>query len=268
MLVSLEHNLGCMKDQNFQAYSEYYDFLYADKNYRAEAEYILGLLTTHASSSPGSILELGCGTGAHAELFAEKGWRVHGIDMSPHMLARAHHRAATSPHSANLKFELGDVRSFRTDNLYNAVVSLFHVTSYQTTNADLEAMFETAGRHLRPGGVFLFDFWYGPAVLSERPTVRVKRSSKGPVTIIRIAEPILEDCNNIVEVQYSISVRNGTDVPVEMFEKHRMRYLFLPELEAMLKGHGFKIAASHEWLTQNPPSLKSWGVSITALSAQ
>lgn len=256
-----------MKDSNFQAYSEYYDLLYADKDYKAESEYILGLLAGQYVPAPGSILELGCGTGAHAELFAEKGWSVHGIDMSPYMLERAHQRAATSPHSAKLKFELGDVRNFRTDNRFDAVVSLFHVTSYQTTNADLEAMFETAARHLNSGGVFLFDFWYGPAVLSERPTVRVKRFSNDRVSITRIAEPVLEDRNNVVEVQYSISVRKGTDAPVEMFEKHRMRYLFLPELEAMLGKHGFKITASKDWLTQDPPSLKSWGVSITAFAA-
>jgi len=257
-----------MKDSNFQAYSEYYDLLYADKDYRAESEYILGLLAGHSYFAPGSILELGCGTGAHADLLAEKGWCVHGIDMSSYMLERAHQRAAASAHSAKLKFELGDVRNFRADHRFDAVVSLFHVTSYQTTNADLEAMFETAARHLNPGGVFLFDFWYGPAVLSERPTVRVKRFSNERVSITRIAEPVLEDRNNVVEVQYSISVRKGTDAPVEMFEKHRMRYLFLPELEAMLGKHGFKIAASKDWLTQDPPSLKSWGVCITAVFAQ
>jgi cyclopropane fatty-acyl-phospholipid synthase-like methyltransferase len=256
-----------MSDDNFLAYSEYYDLLYADKDYEGEAEYVLELLNKHASSPIGTMLELGCGTGAHAELFARKGCRVHGIDMSSHMLKRAHQRAATSTHSAKLKFDLGDVRSFRTDGRFDAVISLFHVTSYQTTNADLEAMFETAARHLNPGGVFLFDFWYGPAVLSERPTVRVKRFSNERVSITRIAEPVLEDCNNVVEVQYSISVRKGTDSPVEMFEKHRMRYLFLPELEAMLGKHGFKITASKDWLTQDPPSLKSWGVGITAFAA-
>jgi SAM-dependent methyltransferase len=256
-----------MKDPNFQAYSEYYDFLYADKDYHAESEYVLDLLTNQCASAPGSVLELGCGTGAHAELFADRGWSVHGIDMSPQMLERAHQRAAISQHSSRLKFELGDVRSFRTEQRFDAVISLFHVTSYQTLNADLEAMFKTAAQHVKPDGVFLFDFWYGPAVLAERPAVRVKRYSNDRVSITRIAEPVLEDHNNVVEVKYSISVKKGTEAPVEIFETHRMRYLFLPELEAMLSDHGFKIAASNSWLTQNPPSLKSWAVSVTAVLA-
>lgn len=253
-----------MKDSNFEAYSEYYDLLYADKDYKSEAEYVLGLITAHSNSRLGSILELGCGTGAHAELFAEKGWSVHGIDMSPQMLERAHTRAAASPHSAKLKFELGDVRTFRSDERYDAVVSLFHVASYQTTNADLEAMFETAARHLKPGGVLLFDFWYGPAVLSERPSVRVKRYANDRVSITRIAEPVLEDHLNVVEVRYSISVRRGAEAPVEIFEKHRMRYLFLPELEAMLARQGFALEAARQWMSSGTASLNSWSVCAIA----
>ncbi len=256
-----------MKDPNFQAYSEYYDLLYADKDYGAEADYVFDLLARHSAAAPSCILELGCGTGAHAELFAEKGCSVHGIDLSHQMLERAHRRATASSYFSQLKFELGDVRFFRADKRFDAVISLFHVTSYQTTNADLDAMFKTAAAHLNPGGVFLFDFWYGPAVLSERPSVRVKRFSNDRFAITRIAEPILEDRNNVVEVQYSISVREGEEPPVEIVEKHRMRYLFLPELEAMLEKHGFKIAATKEWLGDDPPSLSSWGAIIVATIA-
>jgi SAM-dependent methyltransferase len=253
-----------MKHPNFAAYSEYYDFLYSDKDYKAESDYALGLIAAHSSSRSGSILELGCGTGAHAELFAEMGWSVHGIDLSPYMIERAYKRAEGSPQAAKLKFEQGDVRTFRRDECFDAVVSLFHVASYQTSNADLEGMFETAARHLKPGGIFLFDFWYGPAVLTERPAVRVKRFTNEQVSITRIAEPILEDHKNVVEVQYSISVRKGMEAHGEIFEKHRMRYLFLPELEAMLERHGFTLEGTTEWMSGRAVSLNSWSVCAMA----
>jgi SAM-dependent methyltransferase len=254
-----------MGDANFEAYSEYYDLLYADKDYQAEADYVLDTLVQHSVPSGGSMLELGCGTGAHAVFFAEKGWRVHGIDLSRHMLIRAQTRAANSPFSKNLCFEFGDVRTFRTSTQFDCVVSLFHVASYQTSNADLEGMFATAATHLKPGGVFLFDFWYGPAVLWERPSVRVKRYSNDRAAITRIAEPIIEDQSNIVEVNYSINVKQRGNLPVEILEKHRMRYFFLPELYPMLSKYGFHITLPTEWLTGNQVSLKSWGVSIAAV---
>lgn len=254
-----------MNSGNFQAYSEYYDLLYADKDYRAEAEYVLSLLEKHLHIPNGSILEIGCGTGAHAELFAEKGWTVHGIDLSQSMLARAQRRVSTTLHPDKLTFELGDARTFRARKVFDAAVSLFHVASYQITDADLEAMFQTAAVHLRPGGVFLFDFWYGPAVLTEGPSVRIKRFSNADVSITRIAEPTLEETKNVVEVQYSIFVKKRSGLLVELAEKHRMRYMFLLELERILEKSGFSLEACRGWMEDRTAKLTDWSVSVAAI---
>ena len=37
--------------------------------------------------------------------------------------------------------------------------------SYQTSNDDLNATFASARANLKQGGVFIFDCWYGPALL-------------------------------------------------------------------------------------------------------
>ena len=51
---------------------------------------------------------------------------------------------------------------------------MFAVLGYQHTNADVLDALATARAHLDVGGLFAFDVWYGPAVLSERPSERVK----------------------------------------------------------------------------------------------
>ena len=61
-----------------------------------------------------------------------------------------------------------------------------------STNADLLAAFATAREHLNPGGVFIFDCWYGPAVLAERPSVRIKRMEDGATSITENTIP--SDC--------------------------------------------------------------------------
>ena len=78
------------------------------------------------------------------------GYIVHGVDLSEAMLARAEERKAALPPevAARLSFIYGDMRTVRTGETYDAVISLFHVMSYQTTNADLEAAFETATVHI------------------------------------------------------------------------------------------------------------------------
>ena len=50
----------------FDGYSRYYDLLYKDKNYKSESEYISSLIKTHSPNAK-KVLELGSGTGIHAE---------------------------------------------------------------------------------------------------------------------------------------------------------------------------------------------------------
>ncbi len=156
----------------FNAYAAYYDLLYQDKNYHKEAQYIYRFLEENGISS-GKILELGSGTGKHAEEFAKMGFCVHGIDLSQKMVQEANHRNNNNQ-KGQLFFEVGDVRNFEAGKKFDAVISLFHVISYQTKNEDIQKMFKTAAKHLKQNGVFIFDFWYGPGVLTDPPAVRQK----------------------------------------------------------------------------------------------
>jgi SAM-dependent methyltransferase len=239
----------------FDSYARYYDLLYRDKDYAAEAAYVASHLKRHAPQAR-RLLELGCGTGAHAEHLARMGYTVHGVDRSESMLSRAQARRAglAADVASRLSFGSGDARTLRTGENYDAVISLFHVMSYQTTNADLQAAFATAAAHLRPGGLFLFDFWYGPAVLGQRPKTRVKRLEDEAIRVTRIAEPVLHDDEGVVDVNYTVFIEEkGTGSVRQVRETHRMRYLFLPEL-ALLRG----ARASRAWMSEAPPGAHSW----------
>ena len=241
----------------FDAYASYYDQLYKDKDYEKEAKYILNLLSNHSIFS-GSILDLGCGTGIHAQFMAQKGFMVHGVDISPEMVEIASNKNY-GDYSKQLFFELGDVKSCQLDKTFDAVVSLFHVASYQTSNEDLSLMFLTASKHLNPEGIFIFDFWYGPAVLMDNPVVRVKRFNGDGVNILRIAEPNMRVNENIVDVNYNIMVTKEPEEEMEvLLEKHSMRYFFLPELLNALNLAGMEYIDSHSWLSSDPLSEKSW----------
>jgi len=84
------------------------------------------------------------------------------------------------------------------------VIALFHVMSYQPRNADLRDAFATASAHLKRGGIFIFDYWYGPAVLTNLPTVRVKRVENGDIGVLRLSEPSIKVNENIVDINYLI----------------------------------------------------------------
>jgi len=248
----------------FVEYARYYDLLYKDKPYEEEVAYILRVLKNHAPQAK-KLLELGCGSGVHAAYLAQAGFNVDGIDQSDWMLTSAYQRREKLPLAVanRLQFHKGDVRDIRLNFMVDAVISLFHVVSYQTTDSDVRAIFETAFLHLSPGGVFFFDVWYGPAVLKERPARRVKELEDNEFKIVRIATPILHANRHIVDVHYELTAYDKKKNTVsKMEEMHRMRYFTTPELEGFASDSGFVVQESHAWMTQEEPSEHTWGVSF------
>ncbi len=246
----------------FADYARYYDLLYRDKDYAAEAEYVAGLIRKFHPAAQ-SILEMGSGTGIHASLLAKKGFTVHGIERSPEMLASSLTLTENKDAGAGrLTFTMGDIREVRLSKHFEAVIALFHVISYQTTNEDVTAVFETARQHLNPGGVFIFDVWYGPAVLTERPSVRIKRMADVHIEVTRLAEPVLHPNENKVDVNYQVFVRSLTPphTITELKETHAMRYFFKPEIDQIAAQTGFQCSHAEEWLSGKTKGCDTWGV--------
>lgn len=249
----------------FDAYARYYDILYRDKDYAKESEYVASFIRKHHPAAK-RILELGCGTGGHSFHLAAMGYSVHGVDLSNDMLNRAKLRKDTLPKeiASRLSFELGDVRTIRSGETFDAVISLFHVMSYQITNDDLSQAFQTAFEHLSPGGTFLFDFWHGPAVLSEKPEIRVKRLEDEQIDVTRIAEPVLEINGSTVDVNYTLFIKDKVKGGIECItEAHKLRYLFLSELDHFLAGR-FVSPSISEWMTEKPLSVSTWSAFLCA----
>jgi len=252
----------------FDSYARYYDLLYRDKDYAAEARHVHNIIQRHYPGAQ-SILELGCGTGAHAVHLASMGYAIHGVDRSHEMLTAANRRLkdASADIAPRIRFSPGDIRQVRLDERFDAVIALFHVISYLPTNDDLKAVFTTARCHMGAGGIFLFDCWYGPAVLTDPPAVRVKRMEDDKTCVVRIAEPIMYPNENLVDVNYQVFIsekpRGQFDV---LKESHRMRYLFRPEIECLLADSGLKLIDCFEWLTGRTPDSDTWGVCFVGMT--
>jgi len=244
-----------MSSAVFSAYSRYYDLLYRDKDYSGEAHYVHELLGRYGVST-GNLLEFGSGTGIHGRLLAERGFHVYGIERSADMVARAEG-------SEKFSCEQGDICTVQLDRHFDAVLSLFHVISYQISNKDVLAVFSRAAEHLTDGGLFVFDFWYSPAVSAQRPEVRVKRMADDSVEITRIAEPRLFPNENRVDVHYTIYVRELASGAIEVMEEtHPMRHFSLPEIDLLCEMTGFKRVGTEEFLSGKPVGEDTWGACV------
>jgi len=238
----------------FIEYSKYYNLLYADKNYKDEANYICNLIDKNSTIEVNDILNLGCGTGNHDLYLSVKGYKITGIDLSENMI-----NIAKSRNIANSDFLVSDIRTLNLEKQFDCIISLFHVASYQTTNQDLEQYFETAYKHLKPNGIFIFDFWYGPAVLTDKPTVRIKRIENEDFKITRLTEPKFYENENIVDVNFEILIEDKILNKINTInETHKMRYLFLPELMQFIEKQNFKIIAQNKWKSDDNLSFESW----------
>jgi SAM-dependent methyltransferase len=250
----------------FNDYARCYDFIYRDKDYRSESDYIDKLIQQFVPGA-GSILELGCGSCGHAEHLAKKGYTICGVDISEKMLIRARNNIGKlKPEiSSNISVSQADIRSVRLEKSFDAAISLFHVISYLPANDDLLSAFKTAQFHLKKNGVFIFDCWYGPAVLAQRPEPRVKRMEDDRIRFVRIAEPDLLPNENLVEVNYQILIVDKETGDIEdVREKHRMRYLFKPEVETLLASTGFELLDCLEFMTGRVPGTNTWSVVFIA----
>ncbi len=241
-----------MKDL-FDSIGIYYNLIYKEKNYIDETKFIINILNQFSSNNH-CVLEFGSGTGKHAAHLVKKGFKVDGIERSKALISCIENKKG-------FKCFKGDIRKIKLDEKYDVVISLFHVMSYMTTNKDLEDVFENAYFHLKPNGLFLFDFWYSPAVHYQKPQIRVKRLINSRYSILRIAEPNIFSEKNRVDVKYTVYVEDIEKKVIQKFEEiHPMRHFCIEELDSYARKSGFQLIDSGEWLTKNQPSEKSWGV--------
>lgn len=243
------------------AYAGAYDLLYQDKDYAAECDMLERIFRDHANHSIRSISDLGCGTGNHALPLAERGYEVVGIDLSENMLAEARRKAQTLAASSTPVFQQGDVRNVDFGRTFDVVLLMFAVLGYQIENKDVLATLQTARKHLRPGGLLIMDFWYGPAVLAERPSDRLKVVSTDTGRILRAASGKLDTRRNLCTVNYHLWELDGDKLLRETEENHTMRYFFSPEIEFFLQQAELSLIRLETFMMpEKDPDEKSWNV--------
>jgi SAM-dependent methyltransferase len=98
-------------------------------------------------------LEFGIGTGRIALPLAERGVRVHGIDLSPDMLAQLR----AKPGGERIQVAIGDFATTSVDETFSLVYVVFNTINNLTSQDAQVACFENAAAHLDRGGCFVVE---------------------------------------------------------------------------------------------------------------
>lgn len=228
-------------------YASFYDLLYRDKNYAGECDVLEEVFSRFACQPVIEILDLGCGTGNHAIQLWQRGYHLTGVDCSAEMLAIAEHKVRSDKNALQgdgarlIRFVNGDIRTVQLGQTFEAVLLMFAVLGYQSTNADVLAALHNAHRHLSPGGLLICDVWYGPSVLSVRPSNMVKVVPTDQGRLIRVASSDLDVRRHCCKVHYQLWHLSADSVIDEVEETHSVRFFFPLELELYLEQTHFEL---------------------------
>jgi SAM-dependent methyltransferase len=131
--------------------AERYDATLGDRGDPAVVEATVDVLAGLAGTGPA--LELGIGTGRVALPLARRGVPVHGIDLSPDMVAQLR----AKPGGDEIPVAIGDFATTRVDGAFTLAYVVFNTINNLTTQAAQVACFRNVAAHLAPGGSFLIE---------------------------------------------------------------------------------------------------------------
>lgn len=227
------------KARIFDKFAKYYDQIYHDKNYKKECNFVSSVLRRFGKRNVKSILDLGCGTGGHALIFAKKGYSITGIDMSDTALQLA--RKKFQKAKTNGQFLKGDISDFSLRKKFDACISMFCSFCYITEALEIKRSLKCVSDHLNSNGLFIFDFWNGNTVINEKPSTKVKIIKIGKRRIIRIATPRMDYSKHICTIEYHCIIDEDNKIVDEFRENHKIRYHFPADLSTHLTDAGFEM---------------------------
>ncbi len=137
---------------------------------------------------PKTLLDVACGTGQLATEFLANGYRVIGIDLSPHMIELASKNNAEALEAGSATFEVADAASFQIDDSVSFALSTFDALNHLPDVAALAGCFASVYESLDSPGIFVFDLntakglerWNGITVHDAEEHLIVNRGIYAP----------------------------------------------------------------------------------------
>jgi SAM-dependent methyltransferase len=186
----------------------WFHLLTSPVDYEEEAELYRRLLVEHADGPVETVLELGSGGGNNAS-HLKRHFKLTLVDRSPGMLELSR---GLNPELEHVE---GDMRTVRLDRTFDAVF-VHDALAYILSEPDLQAVFETAFAHCKPGGSALFVPDYVQETFAPR-TSHGGHDSEDGRRGLRYVEWVRADPSHAPRhiVDFAYLLRDGESVRVE-----------------------------------------------------
>jgi SAM-dependent methyltransferase len=256
-----------MSTRQFDTYARFYNLLYKDKNYKKEATYIHELISRHYSKKQSvlTLLDLACGTGKHLFELSDLGYaHLSGSDIAKAMIDVARQNAQQAEKRIDF-YNYSFQEAHNIPGKFDIVISMFSAVNYITSFTDQLKTFRNIYQLLEEGGIFMFDYWNGNAVVRDYSPVKVLRKQDKEAEIIRISNTEIDLIRQHATVKFNCQYFEGQQRIDEFEEVHHLHYYYFPEMYNLLEVAGFTILHESPFLEPDKSvDPYDWNISIVA----
>jgi SAM-dependent methyltransferase len=210
--------------------------LIIDRPVRKECAVIAAWLTDGGIGPGAEVLDAGCGTGRYAIELAQRGYVVHGIDLSPELIAVATRPVGGS--TGRVSFSVGDIAHLPTSQY--AGILCRGVLNDITDDAGRDAVVAAFSEALQTNGVLILDVRdWGRSVerKTREPRFRKRVSTdRGELTFTSVTALDPENRQLLISERHELIGEGGKWASDYHFV---MRCWERAELEMLLARHGF-----------------------------
>jgi SAM-dependent methyltransferase len=217
--------------------AQWYDALYSFKDYKAETDQLLALLSEKRPNAK-TLLDVACGTAEHDRYLSEH-YQVDGIDLEPEFI----HIAAAKNRAG--RYTQADMSSFDLDRTYDIILCLFSSIGYLCTLDRVGQALQCLKRHLAPGGLLLVEPWFTPATWHpDHPAPMLTAEGEG-FSICRMTETGQAGALSFFTCHYLLA--QGKEVQY-FSERHELGLFNVAEMTAAFQQAGFAVTYDEEGL--------------------
>lgn len=196
--------------------SPLYHVLYKNRD-DSEAHSFIDNIFTKLEINSGSVLDLACGKGRHANYMAEKGLETIGIDLAKESILFANQ----TYQRPNLEFYVHDMRLPFRINYFNYIFNFFTSIGYFDDLKENEKVFQSMHQGLKDDGLILIDFMNTEKVIHNL----VERENK-----------FIDGYNFYIRRK----VENGKIIKHIQIEKDENMWMYKEEVQVLMQHHFHK----------------------------
>ena len=232
------------KEQLYKKYAKYYDKIYSKKKYDEEVAFIKSIISKFKIKGK-NLLDMACGTGTHAKIFADSGFNVTGVDINLEMLKIAKQKAS------NAKFLEGSMQTFKSKEKFDIITCLFTAINYNKNISELETTIKNFYNLLNKGGILIFDLGLVKGQEEKKERVFIDTYSEKDLQIARIGQWNPPRYNlEIYNANFLMLIKDKGKIDFEI-DEHELGIFSVEDVKSIMANSGFLIKIFDNFTLKN-----------------